>query len=68
MAEVRTDTPAQARRREASENARAIVAFAGGTISSEMEELEERVITGELTSEQAIAEYLRPYRCRSIPT
>ncbi len=59
MSDTRSDTHTQARRREAVDNARAIVAFAGGHCDAEMEALNERYIAGDLTSDQVIAEVLR---------
>lgn len=62
MVNLQIDTEAQARRREAAQNAKAIVAFSDGTSDPEMEALDERYIAGELTSEQVIAEIIRQAR------
>jgi len=47
------------RRREAVDNARAIVAFAGGSLSEEMEALHQRFVAGELTGDEVVAQYIR---------
>ena len=62
MGDGRIDTGAEARRRQAVHNARAIVAFSGATCDAEIETLEERYITGEITSEQVVAEIIRQAR------
>lgn len=56
-----TDSESIRRRREGMDEARAILGFAGGSLSPEAERLAERVVAGELTDEEAIAELLRPY-------
>jgi len=51
-----------AQRRDAVDNARAITAIAGGNVSDEMEALNERFITGELTADEVVAERIRQLR------
>ena len=56
-----TDSESIQRRRESMDEAKAILGFARGSMSSEAEQLAERVVAGEITDEEAIAELLRPY-------
>lgn len=65
MTDAGADTNLQTRRRKAVDDARAIVAFSGGSSDAAMEALNERYIAGELTSEEVIAEILRQVRSTS---
>ncbi len=48
VTDVAAETDSLDRRRRAVDNARAIVGFSGGSVSAEMEQLNERFVSGDL--------------------
>ena len=56
-----TDSESIRRRRVSMDEAKAILGFAGGALSAEGEQLAEKVVAGELTTDEAVAELLRKH-------
>ncbi len=58
VTDVAAETDSLDRRRRAVDNARAIVGFSGGSVSAEMEQLNERFVSGDLSADEVVAERL----------